>query len=388
MAAKLQHSESPQQFRERLELPYNRIGWAFEERPDLDSSASFVLLALAFKARENGTSTLAVETVCRLTRLSRPTVRAALKRLVLAGLIVATGKSPGRWTNKYRLALAPYDLKMPTPGERGPTPKRFPRTGKRAEVRTIEPESSLPRKNRRLSKAKKESPPPSIQAQQRPASASAPAAPANGAPAPPSVRTNGNHPSRGRHVMDDFDEAFERDCSRRADEEARPPKPESPKPDPGEVTAAARRLSEEVTKSCGRPLDGAWARYPDLAHELRKRDRREVVRVLSNVLEGERGLGSTRAGRVLYLLRAAAGRVEGRAEAPERTAERNTTEGGMTRREWLTPAAHRKLALRERKRIAELRDRLRGPLTAQERDLTARELTRLEGELAKSLATG
>ena len=39
----------------------------------------------------------------------------------------------------------------------------------------------------------------------------------------------------------------------------------------------------------------------------------------------------------------------------------------------------------ERKRIAELRDRLRGPLTARERDLTARELTRLEGELVKSL---
>ena len=39
----------------------------------------------------------------------------------------------------------------------------------------------------------------------------------------------------------------------------------------------------------------------------------------------------------------------------------------------------------ERKRIAELRDRLRGPLTARERDLTARELTRLAGELAKSL---
>ena len=39
----------------------------------------------------------------------------------------------------------------------------------------------------------------------------------------------------------------------------------------------------------------------------------------------------------------------------------------------------------ERKQIAELRDRLRGPLTPQERDLTARELTRLEGELAKSL---
>ena len=36
-------------------------------------------------------------------------------------------------------------------------------------------------------------------------------------------------------------------------------------------------------------------------------------------------------------------------------------------------------------RIAELRDRLRDPLTARERDLTARELTRLEGELAKSL---
>ena len=42
----------------------------------------------------------------------------------------------------------------------------------------------------------------------------------------------------------------------------------------------------------------------------------------------------------------------------------------------------------ERKRIAELRDRLRSSLTAQERDLTARELTRLEGELVKSLATG
>ena len=39
----------------------------------------------------------------------------------------------------------------------------------------------------------------------------------------------------------------------------------------------------------------------------------------------------------------------------------------------------------ERKRIAELRDRLRGPLTARERNLTARELTRLEGELVKSL---
>ena len=38
--------------------------------------------------------------------------------------------------------------------------------------------------------------------------------------------------------------------------------------------------------------------------------------------------------------------------------------------------------------IAELRDRLRSSLTAQERDLTARELTRLEGELVKSLATG
>ena len=39
----------------------------------------------------------------------------------------------------------------------------------------------------------------------------------------------------------------------------------------------------------------------------------------------------------------------------------------------------------ERKRIAKLRERLRGPLTASERDLTAQELTRLEGELVKSL---
>ena len=39
----------------------------------------------------------------------------------------------------------------------------------------------------------------------------------------------------------------------------------------------------------------------------------------------------------------------------------------------------------ERKRIAELRERLRGPLDPKDRSLTARELTRLEGELAKSL---
>ena len=290
MAAKPQYSESPQQFRERLELPYNRIGWAFEERPDLDPSASFVLLALAFKAREGGTSTLAVETVCKLTRYSRPTVRAALKRLVLAGLIVATGKSSGRWTNRYRLALALYNLKMPTPWEPGPTPKRFPRTKGRAAIPVknvpVQPESSLPRESRRLRKAKKESPPPLIQAQQRPASASAPAAPANGAPAPPSVRTNGNHPSRGRHVMDDLDEAYERD---RAAQEAKP-KPE-PEPKPAEVTAAAGRLSAEVAARCGRPLNGAWARYPDLARQLGKRDRREVVKLLSSYLEASGGWG-------------------------------------------------------------------------------------------------
>ena len=39
----------------------------------------------------------------------------------------------------------------------------------------------------------------------------------------------------------------------------------------------------------------------------------------------------------------------------------------------------------ERKRIAELRDRLRGPLTVHERARTAQELTRLEGQLVKSL---
>ena len=116
-------------FRKTLELPYNRMGWAFEERPDLDPSATLVLLTLAFKARNGGMSTVAVETICRLTRLGRATVQRALKRLVLAGLIADAGRSPGRWTNKYRLALAPYSLKMPTPGEPGPTPKRFPRTG-------------------------------------------------------------------------------------------------------------------------------------------------------------------------------------------------------------------------------------------------------------------
>ena len=320
MAARPQYSESPQQFRERLELPYNRIGWAFEERPELDSSATSVLRVLAFKAREGGTSTLAVETVCRLTRLGRSTVKRALQRLVLAGLIVSTGKSPGHWTNKYRLALSPYDLKMPTPRERGPTPKRFPRTKGRAAAQDIpvknvpvlpvrsgpvEPESSLPvdpalpvrsgpvlpvrsgpRESRRLRKAKKESPPPSIQAQQRPASASAPAAPANGAPAPPSVRTNGNRPSGYRHVMDDLEEAYERD---RAAEEPKP-KPE-PEPKPAEVTAAAGKLSAEVAARCGRPLDGAWARYPGLARELGRRDRREVVKLLSSFLEERGGWG-------------------------------------------------------------------------------------------------
>ena len=271
MAARPQQSESPQEFRQRLELPYNRIGWAFEERPDLDSSASFVLLTLAFKARENGTSTLAVETICKLTRYSRPTVRAALKRLLLAGLIVATGKSPGRWTNKYRLALAPYDLKMPTPGERGPTPKRFPRTGKRAEVQAIEressfpvqPVSSFPRESRRLSKAKKE-PPTSIQPSERPGSASAPPATANGATAP-SVRTNGNQPSRGRHVMDEFDEAYEQ-------YRKRPP-----------ISQAAEELDSYLTGGTGRPLPGSWWRYPDLGRQMDRLGFIEVGSVLSEL---------------------------------------------------------------------------------------------------------
>ena len=296
MAARPHQSESPREFRQRLEQPHNRIGWAFQHRPDLDPSASFVLLALAFKAREGGTSTLAVETICKLTRYSRPTVREALKRLVLAGLIVATGKSPGRWTNKYRLALAPYDLKMPTQGERGPLPKRFPRTGKRAEVRTnqpvsslpVQPESSFPRESRRLRKAKKNGlrpASPTSKDSQRPAYASAPAATANGAPAP-SVPSNGNHAStrRERYSPNRDEMTYEQEVSLNADEEARPPEP-----DPGEVTAAARRLSEEVVASCGRPLDGAWARYPHLARELGKRDRREVVKLLSSYLDARGG---------------------------------------------------------------------------------------------------
>ena len=309
MAAKPQYSESPQQFRERLEQPHNRIGWAFEERPDLDSSASFVLLALAFKAREGGTSTLAVETVCRLTRLSRPTVRAALKRLVLAGLIVPTGKSPGRWTNKYRLALSPYDLKMPTQGEREPVPRRFPRTGKRAKVQTIqpesslpvepesslpvEPESSLPRESRRLRKAKKKGlrpASPTFKDSTEPASATAPAATANGAVAPTAPR-NGSHTSGDG---DSFgDEAYKRylsGLSQTAPPLEPDPEPErDPKPDLAGVTAAAGKLSEEVVSCCGRHLDGAWARYPHLARELGKRDRREVVKLLSSYLEGSGG---------------------------------------------------------------------------------------------------
>ena len=273
MAAKPQHSESPQQFRERLEQPHNRIGWAFQHRPDLDPSASFVLLALAFKAREGGTSTLAVETICKLTRYSRPTVREALKRLVLAGLIVATGKSPGRWTNKYRLALAPYDLKMPTPRERGPLPKRFPRTGKRAEIQTNQPESSLPvqpsqpessfpRESRRLRKSKKNGlrpASPTFKNAQRPAYASAPAATANGAPAP-SVPSNSNQSSS---VMGDFDAAYERDRKR-------PP-----------ISPEAVELSDYLTGETGRPLPGSWLTYLGLKCEV---DRREVGIVLADLI--------------------------------------------------------------------------------------------------------
>ena len=278
MTEKKQYSESSPEFRQKLELPYNRMGWAFEERPDLDPTASHILLTLAFKARNGGTSTVAVETVCRLTRLSRPTVRAALKRLVLAGLIVATGKSPGRWTNKYRLALAPYTLKMPTPGEPGPTPKRFPRTGKRAEVRTIEPvrsepvepvqpessfpvepESSLPRKTRRVRKTKKNGSLPSIQNKERTGSASAPPARVNGASAP-SAPSNGNSASTGKKG--------------------------SPKPwHCADIPQVTLDLNDYLTSATGRPLDGAWCRYSDLEHQMDLRDFWEVGDILGGILD-------------------------------------------------------------------------------------------------------
>ena len=66
--------------------------WAFEQE-DLDAPQKAVLLALAYKADVDAPN-VTVETVCKLTRLGRSTVQRALKRLVLAGLVVATGNLP------------------------------------------------------------------------------------------------------------------------------------------------------------------------------------------------------------------------------------------------------------------------------------------------------
>ena len=307
MAARPQQSESPQEFRQKLELPYNRMGWAFQERPDLDSSASFVLLALAFKAREGGTSTLAVETVCRLTRLGRATVQRALKRLVLAGLITPTGKSPGHWTNKYRLALAPYNLKMPTPAERGPTPKRFPRTSKQAAQRvrsgpvlpsrseTVLPSRSETRETRRVRKAKKDSPPPSIQTSEPPPGsadapngATAPPAPANGATAPsgPSNGHNINGEGKGWRVSplpsDGPDCTYAEEVEKlEAEGRATLPKREAREQPP--ISREAASLDSYLRGGTGRPLSESWMRYPDLGRQIDRLGFIEVGSVLSEL---------------------------------------------------------------------------------------------------------
>ena len=291
MAAKPQYSETPREFRQRLELPHNRIGWAFQERPDLDPSASFVLLALAFKARDNGTSTLALETICRLTRLGRSTVKRALKRLVDAKLIVATGKSPGPWTNTFRLALAPYDLKMPTTRERGPVQKRFPRTGGRpSPVRSgpVSPVRSGPRETRRVRKAKKDYPLPSVQTSERPASASATAARINGAGAP-TAPNNGyiNGEGKGWRVSslpnDGPDCTYAEECEKLAAEgRATTPQPE-PDPDERPRTPAAQELHNYLVGGTGRPLPGSWLRFPGLERQMDRLGFIEVGSVLSEL---------------------------------------------------------------------------------------------------------
>ena len=272
------------------------MGWAFEERPDLDPSATLVLLTMAFKARESGTSTLAVETVCRLTRLGRSTVKRAAKRLVLAGLIVATGKSPGRWTNKYRLALAPYNLKMPTPAERGPTPKRFPRTGKQAaqpsrsgtveRVRSgpVERVRSGPRETRRVRKAKEDSPRPSIQTSEHPAYADAPAGNAdapNGATAPNGDNINGEGKGWRASPLpsDGPDCTYAEEVEKRAAEGRESLSTEEDTP----LSRAAAELNDYLRGGTGRPLPGAWCRYPDLGRQMDRRDFIEVGSVLSEL---------------------------------------------------------------------------------------------------------
>ena len=299
MAARPQQSELSQEYRQRLELPYNRMGWAFEERPDLDPSATLVLLTMAFKARESGTSTLAVETICRLTRLGRSTVKRAAKRLVLAGLIVATGKSPGRWTNKYRLALAPYNLKMPTPAERGPTPKRFPRTGKQAaqpsrsgtveRVRSgpVQRVRSGPRETRRVIKSKKDSPPPSIQTSEHPAYADATAGSAdapNGATAPNGTYINGE--GKGWRVSplppDGPDCTYAEEVEKQeAEGRATLPKPEARELPP--ISREAASLDSYLRGGTGRPLSESWMRYPDLGRQMDRRGFIEVGSVLSEL---------------------------------------------------------------------------------------------------------
>ena len=289
----------------------NRIGWALQDRPDLKPAAKLVLIRMAHLAK-SGSVTCGVGTLKKLTGYSIPTIRTAVKALVAAKLIIPMGKSPGYWTNRYWLAVSYYDNRPAEPTAREQE-RRFPRTKGRAAAEGIpvkslpvstEAEPSIPVKSLPVIPVKnaplgtpkgvnkkKKGLPSSIQTSERPASATLRLdATANAAPRLPSASNgdniNGNHPSGYRHVMDDLDEAYER---YRADQEARAePKPE-PEPKPAEVTAAAARLSEEVVSCCGRPLDGAWARYPDLARELAKRNRREVVKILSSVLEGSGG---------------------------------------------------------------------------------------------------
>ena len=187
---------------------------------------------------------------------------------------------------------------MPTPGERGPLPKRFPRTGKQAaqpsRSDTVQPSRSETRETRRVRKAKEDSPRPPIQtskppiqtSEPPPGSAVAPPAPANGATAPSGPSNGHNIEGKGWRVSplpsDGPDCTYAEEVEKRAAEgRATPPKREARKLPP--ISQAAEELDDYLTGGTGRPLSSAWLTYPDLGRQIDRRGFIEVGSVLAEL---------------------------------------------------------------------------------------------------------